>query len=274
MGSLFDKVFELTGVPVDTLAAEAKVVFTAQGSIEYPFLVQELPSVFGPYSENIDKLLSEVVGPARDAFNKTAEGFLKPYTDVIQTLDVITKERPDLPIVALTDAPRYVAMWKLNKLGLLSYFDSVYGLADPKIPVDPRTNLPKVDPEILTKHLQQFDFGFSGRIRVLPEEYEKPGVRGLKTILMDYDLEDHQDKITWVGDNLRKDVGLGKKLGVCTAWAKYGTLIDETVKSQLLAFSPEQNVHKNVALDPLKDNSPQPNIVLESFSDLLAAMKI
>ena len=189
----------------------------------------------------------------------------------------IKQNYPDLPIVALTDAPRYVAMWKLNKLGLLEFFDAVYGLADPRVPTCDINRRIKVDPEILLKHLQQSNFGFKGKIRILPDEYEKPGVRGLKTVLMDYEMDESADtraSVLWIGDNLRKDVGLGNRLGVVSAWARYGTLVDEAALSSLMLFSPPQNIHKNVFLNSNDPSAPKPNLVLDRFSDLLPVLAL
>jgi phosphoglycolate phosphatase len=259
------------GKSYEQLAAEAAIVFENHGSIEYPFLVQELPAVIAHYGEHLDQMLSKLVEPARAAFKSTAIAHLKPYPGVPETFFHIRRAHPDSPIVALTDAPRYVAMWKLNKLGLLHEFDAVYGLADPRLPTDSRLGRVKVDPKILLKHLQQNNFGYQGKIRVLPDEYEKPGTRGLKTVLMDFEIDEDAEaksRTLWVGDNLRKDVGLGHRVGVMTAWAKYGTFIDEQIKNDLLQFSPPMNVHKNASLDPQSDDAPRPKYVLEQFSDL------
>ena len=272
LNTLFEKVEQLTGVPVAVQAAESKTVFERQGSIEYPFLIQELPSVVSHYEGNVEKLLSEATEEGRIAFKNKASEYLVSYEGVKETFEEIKKRWPHFPIIALTDAPRYVAMWKLNKLGILHYFDALYGLSDPKIPTDPNSQKAKVAPEILMKHLQQTAFNFKGIIRTLPEDYEKPGTRGLKTVLMDHEMEGHFDHVLWVGDNLRKDVGLGKQLGVKTAWARYGTEIDPQVKEALLKFSPELNVHKNVSLDPASDSAPTPDVTLDSFSELLAAI--
>lgn len=273
MDALFKKVEEVTGVPVDTLAHESKKVFEAQGSIEYPFLIQELPSVIAYYKGNSDKMVAEAVDLGRIAFKDAAENHLKPYESVLETFSTIKEKWPEFPIIALTDAPRYVAMWKLNKLGILHYFDALYGLSDPKIPTDPENQKAKVAPEILMKHLQQNCFDFKGIVRTLPEDYEKPGTRGLKTVLMDHEMEGHYDHVLWVGDNLRKDVGLGRRLGIKSAWARYGTKIDPKVKEALLTFSPEINVHKNVALDPQSENSPTPDVVFDCFSELIPAIE-
>ena len=273
LNALFKKVESVTDISVSTLAKESKLVFEEQGSIEYPFLIQELPSVIEYYNGDSEKMISEAVDLGRIAFKDMAESYLKPYETVIDTFKTIKEKWPQFPIIALTDAPRYVAMWKLNKLGILHYFDALYGLSDPKIPTDPDNQKAKVAPGILIKHLQQNSFDFKGIIRTLPEDYEKPGTRGLKTVLMDHDMEGHFDHVLWVGDNLRKDVGLGNRLGVKSAWAKYGTLINPETKNALLEFSPENNVHKNVSLDPKSDDSPVPDVTLDSFSELIAAIE-
>lgn len=271
LNKLFDSVSILTGLPTSLLARESRAVFEEQGTIEYPFLIQELPSVVEHYQGNIEQLLKEAVAQGRDAFKAEAQSHLICYEGVQETLATLKKRWPNTPIIALTDAPRYVAMWKLNKLEILHYFDALYGLPDPRIPICDSSQQVKVAPDILVKHLQRNAFDFKGRIRTLPEDYEKPGTRGLKTVLMDHDMEGYSHQVLWVGDNLRKDVGLGRQLGVKTAWAKYGTQIDEQIRQQLLVFSPLSNVHKNVSLNPQSADSPEPDIVLETFPNILEA---
>lgn len=271
-GALLHTVEGIVGVPYATLAAEARDVFVAHGSIEYPFLIQELPSINKHYGKDIDRMLEEAVEPGRKTFLAVAESHFKPYAGVIETFKKLRSDHKGLPIVALTDAPRYVAMWKLKKLGMLAYFDAVYGLADPRIPTSRESNRVKVDPEILLKHLSHENFGFTGKIRILPDEYEKPGVRGLKTVLMDYDIDEPQERrgeVIWVGDNLRKDVGLGEKLGVRTVWAKYGANVPKDMLVKLAEFSPPLNIHKNANIPTGDQASPKPKATIESFAELL-----
>jgi FMN phosphatase YigB (HAD superfamily) len=269
---LLDVVSRVIDAPADQLATESKAVFEQHGSIEYPFLIQELPSVNQFYKDDIDAMLNDCVRLGRDRFLEVADSLLRPYESVIDTFKKIKRDYPRIPVVALTDAPRYVAMWKLNKLGLLQYFDSVYGLADPRIPTCETNRRVKVDPEILLKHLKNHRFDFEGRIRILPDEYEKPGVRGLKTVLMDHDMDEPytlRREVLWIGDNLRKDVGLGSKLGVVTAWAEYGTRVDSHLLQQLHTFSPAGNVQKNVFLPAGSPDAPTPDFSLVSFADLM-----
>ena len=85
-------------------------------------------------------------------------------------------------------------------------------------------------------------------------------------------MEPHLGDVLWVGDNLRKDVGLGKRLGVHTGWARYGTEIRPEAKDLLLQFSPLGNVAKNISLDPQNSESPQPDFVLNTFADMIQAI--
>jgi phosphoglycolate phosphatase len=269
--ALLTRTSEIIGVPYDTLAAESRDVFSAHGSIEYPFLVQELPSVIAHYDQDIDGMLAEAVRPSRDAFLEAGRPHLQPYADVPAALREIRARHPGVPVVALTDAPRYVAMWKLNKLGLLDCFEAVYGLADPRLPTSAKHGRVKVDPEILLKHLQQKNFGFTGKIRILPDDYEKPGTKGLKTVLMDYDLDENpaaRRRVVWVGDNQRKDVGLGRALGVRTAWAAYGRP-DPALLTRLGAFRPPLNVHKNAAIAAGDPAAPKADVELGRFGEMV-----
>jgi FMN phosphatase YigB (HAD superfamily) len=275
--AMLDVVAECIGSTRLILAGEAKEVFSIHGSIEYPFVTQEMPSVNKFYGADIDGMLLGAVRKGRDAFNQAAEPVMRPYFDVVESLEKIRKSYPALPIVALTDAPRYVAMWKLNKLGILHYYDAVYGLADPRVPICSTTNRIKLDNEILLKHLQQINFGFKGKIRVLPDDYEKPGIRGLKTVLMDYDVDEPHDRretVLWIGDNLRKDVGLGNRLKIRSAWAEYGADLAPSLLTSLALFSPAQNIHKNVYLKSNDSNAPKPDVVFQSFADILTELNI
>ncbi len=268
---MLNRVAQIIHSDYETLSNEAKIILT-EHTIEYPFVVQQLPSVNAFYGHDIEKMLVECVTPARDYFKELAKDFLKPYPTVIEALTEIRARYPELAIVALTDAPRYVAMWKLNKLGLLHFFNAVYGLGDPIIPTDQDINKVKVTPDILMKHLRQNNFGFKGKIRILPHEYEKPGTRGLKTVLMDYAIDENKDKrgkVLWVGDNLLKDVFLGHSLGVKTAWAAYGTKYDPDLKEILKSFGPPASVQQSAINLEEEAKKIKPDIVLDNFGDIM-----
>jgi phosphoglycolate phosphatase len=274
LGEMLNAVSEITGTDKKILAAECKDIFTKENSIEYPFVVQQMPSVVSYYAGDYRKLIDEAVAKARDSFLDKAQSHLVAYEGVLETMKSIKEAYPELKIAALTDAPRYVAMWKLNKLGLLGFFDSIYGLGDPRIPVSNDRKTVLVSEEILIKHLEGSQFEFSGAVRILPDEYEKPGKRGLKTILMDYDLDENlsdRELVLWVGDNVKKDVGLGNSMGITTVWAKYGTGLPSDLMDELKTFSPEINVSKNVSVSTELEGFT-PKYTLEKFSDLFEVL--
>lgn len=267
---MLKEVEDITKVPYTQLAKEASQVFTDH-SIEYPFVVQELPSVIDFCQHDVDRMLREVAEPSRAAFKDAAAPHLIPYRKVIYTLDILSKQHSHIPIVALTDAPRYIAMWKLNKLGILHYFDAVFGLEDPMLPIDKYDRV-KVDSEVLMKHIKKHNFDFKGKVRILPDEYEKPGVKGFKSILVEYDIEDPQE-VLWIGDNVVKDIMLGKKLGVITAWARYGATHSKKTLRSLQDFAPQDNLARHSNMHELQVEAPQPDIILESFDQILNLIK-
>ncbi len=267
MEGLLARVSEVTGIDVAQLTAEAKTVFSDLGSIEHPFLIQRLPSVLKHYDQDEQKILSEVVAPGRDAFLETASKYLSAYPTVIEGLEAL-KNKIGAPVVALTDAPRYVAMWKMNKLNMLSYFDSVYGLADPTPPKTKCGNKLLVDTEIAKKHLTGYSFGFKGHFRVLPNHFEKPNPEGFKMILDQYKVKDPKN-VVWVGDNLKKDMLLGNKLGVQSFWAKYGVLEDAGLYARLAKFSPEENIAKHSSTDTVYSKADLKYKTLNRFVELM-----
>ncbi len=91
-------------------------------------------------------------------------------------------------------------------------------------------------------------------------------------VLIDYDCEDEisRSQVIWVGDNLRKDVALGRELRVKTLWAAYGAKVDPAWLTRLADFSPPENIARHAALDPASKESPTPDFVMQNgFSDLL-----
>lgn len=257
-------------LPDARLIEESAAVFEAHGSTEYPFVIQELPSINALFPDSVDALIAEAVQPARDCFLRAAAQHLQPYPGVPATLQAIRDA--GVKIAALTDAPRYVAMWKLNKLGILNCFDAVYGLPDPKIPLSAKGE-PLVHPTILMKHLRGWDFDFAGRIRILPDNYEKPDPKGLKTVLMDFGLdgpEVDRHSIVWVGDNPVKDVSMGNALGLTTVWAAYGIEFDLGMKQVIDAFSSPKVRHRNASFGKGLEGGNHPTHAIKDFSEIRA----
>lgn len=266
--AMLEEVERITKIPYQKLLEESKIILTEKNMIEYPFVVQELPSVIEFCNHNIDKMIKEVANPSRAAFKDAAAPFLVPYRGVIYTLDTIKKNYPEIPLVILTDAPTYVAMWRLTKTGILHYFNGVFGLQDPLLPIDKYNQRVKVESELLIKHLRKGSFAFPGIVRALPDAYEKPNPKGLKTVLLEYDIED-PNEVLYIGDNLNKDIVIGKAVGVQTAWAKYGTILDPKDLEELHKFSPDKNIQKH----HLTKGIVEPDYVFDNFKEILKLLK-
>lgn len=266
MEKLVDEVSSTVHVSKDVLASQIKMVLTERHSIEYPFLIQELPSVRNYYGNDCMRMLDECVERGRKAFKKEAQNHLKPYDGVIATLESYRKA--GVPVVALTDAPRYVAMWRLKKIGLLHYFDGIYGLMDPEAPVgylDGREVV--LLNSLVHDHIKSgYLFDFKGKSRNFPVHWEKPAIEGFSQVLDDFCVPSSKE-ILWVGDNQRKDVALGVKAGVTTAWAKYGAFPCGDKLTRLRKFSPDGNVRRNANLGA-GEKSDQPDLVIESFEEI------
>src|SRR4051812_44083129 len=91
---MLEAVEEILRIPYAQLAEEAKEVFIRHGSIEYPFVVQELPSVAGVFGDDIDGMLARVVKPARQRFNALAEPLLRTYEGVPAALAAFRLQHP------------------------------------------------------------------------------------------------------------------------------------------------------------------------------------
>lgn len=262
------KASEVTGIPYEKLCEEYKEILDREESIEYPFVIQQLPSILQHYHFDFEKMLAECCEPARNEFTLTAYPWLKPYPNVIKTLKALKETRPDAKLTVLTDAPLQVAIWRLYKLGILNYFDGIYGLENPKLPLIQNNIL--VSKEVLFKNIDRWRYGFLGRLRELPNDYGKPNPGGFKNMLMDFNFEKYNKRdIVFIGDNVYKDVQLCIDQKITSIWAKFGVNIEIENLDVLREFVPERFIHKGIKLS---GDFPKADHVIEDFSEILTLL--
>ena len=87
-------------------------------------------------------------------------------------------------------------------------------------------------------------------------------------ILDHYKVQDPAN-VVWVGDNLKKDMLLGHRLGVQSFWAKYGVLQDPELYARLAKFSPEINIAKHSSTDTSYSLEDLNYKTLSKFVDLV-----
>jgi phosphoglycolate phosphatase len=250
------------------LCEEYKIILDEEDCIEYPFAIQKLPSILDHYNNDLQNLLAECSEPAKEQFKFTAYPYLKPYSNVTKTLKLLKQLYPNTKLVVLSDAPHKMMMWRLFRLGLLNYFDGVYGLEDPKLPIV--GNQVAVTQKTLLKHVDQWAYGYLGSHRPLPNNFRKPDPRGLATVLMDLELKIENEEILYIGDNVYKDIQLANSLGITSILADYGLDIKPQALEILKEFTPERFIHKGINLNY---PHPEPTHIVGNFSQLLDIME-
>ena len=183
---------------------------------------------------------------------------LVPYPGTVATLATIKRYRPHVQIIALTDSPCVEAVWKITRLGLVAYFDGVYGLNTPPI----------VPTATVLQEIIAASKNYRGVTCAMPSSYEKPSTKGIGIIMRDFGLNrDEKNRVIYVGDNIKKDIALGKKAGVLTCWSEFGTPTDSPALRETLRLSPPLKIKQNV---PNRDDLQlRPDVTLSKFSDIL-----
>lgn len=260
---------EIIKIPYNQLCDEFKSIVDKEDNIEYPFAIQLLPSVLNYYNNDVQRVLAECANPARSVFKLEAYPYLKPYDNVLKTIQKIKSEYPNTKLVVLTDAPLQLAVSRMHRMSILNYFDGVYGLENSKIPLI--KNEVAVSHDLLLKNIDKWRYGFIGKARELPNDYRKPSPNGFKNILLDFKLEQYEKSdIVYIGDNVHRDILLANDMKVTSCLAAYGLKVDPQLVETIREFIPERFIHKGL---DLSEEHPIADHICEDFSDLLKILE-
>ncbi len=259
--AMVDAVCRATGFPRIKVVQSLKEVYTKYESNEYPFALQE-SSIFAEFPDfgSFDKL---VIEPARAAFSQARKKYLRPYKGVLETLDELS--RRNLPVVALTDAPRNPAVLRAKKMGLDERLTALYtlpGFDFPELPDGSKL----VAPDILARE-ERGDYRPKCKVVELPRELEKPNPSGLLRICEDLGVR--PDETLVVGDSVRKDVGVAQAVGAVDCWAEYGTYVSVEYRERLDIISAEAITRRHAASVFEGGKQTAPTYALSNFSQLL-----
>jgi phosphoglycolate phosphatase len=237
--AMVDSVCLTTGFPRIKVVQSLKAVYGKYESNEYPFALQE-SSIYEEFPEfkSFDKL---VIQPARAAFAESRRKYLRPYNGVRATLEKL-KER-HVAVVALTDAPRNPAEYRLKKMQLDGFLTALYTLPGFEFPAAPDGEK-LVAPDILRKD-ERGDYRAACPVIELPRDYEKPNPAGLNQVLRTYSVKPGEALL--VGDSLRKDVAVAKSVGVVDCWAEYGTYTSVEYRERLDIISANAITRRHAA---------------------------
>ncbi len=248
---------ETTGRPRIDIVQSLKAVYARRQSNEYPFAIQE-SSLFHPYRADFDSFDALVVRPAQRAFAEARRRYLHPYPGVREGLAEL--RRAGVRVVALTDAPRNAVENRVRLLGLDGLLDALYALRGYELPAN-------VNPEIRRRDEAGHYRLKATRVVELPFAAEKPDPRGLRRVLRDLRLSPAE--VLYVGDSIRKDMGLAASVGVTGVWAEYGTYVSTEYRERLATISAKKVNQRHVA-DEAQGRWP---LAISSFAQVPALVR-
>ena len=254
-----------TGRPRIVVVQALKRVYARHESNEYPFALQEsslyeeLPD-FGSFEQL-------VIEPARAAFAAARRRYLQPFRGVVRTLEAL--QARGVPVVALTDAPRNPAEYRVRLLGLDRLLTRLYTMPAFQFPEGPGGEA-RVGARILHRE-RQGHYRAACPVVELPREWEKPDPRGLAQVLAEAGVAPEEALV--VGDSLRKDVGLARAAGCLDCWAEYGTYVSAEYRERLDVISaPSVTARHAAGLLEGDRVDPQASHVLSNFAQVLRVM--
>ncbi|MFT3840369.1 MAG: HAD family hydrolase [Myxococcaceae bacterium] len=251
-----------TNFPRIKVVQSLKAVYAKYESNEYPFALQE-STIFQEFPEfgSFDKL---VIEPARTAFSDARKKYMKPYKTVEETLQKLRDRK--LPVVALTDAPRNPAEYRVRKMGLDKLLTALYTLPGFQFPASAEGET------LVAQDIQQKETRGEYRaacpVIELKKEHEKPSTEGLLQICRTYGVD--PTEVLVIGDSLKKDIALAKKVGALDAWAEYGTYVSLEYRERLDTVS-APNITRRHAASVFEKASQEakPTYSLSSFKQVL-----
>lgn len=237
--AMVEAVVQATGFPKIKVIQSLKAVYEKYESNEYPFALQE-SSLFKEFPEfgSFDKL---VIQPAQAAFATARRRYLEPFPGVMETL--VELRRRGIPVVALTDAPRNPAEQRARRMELDQHLAALYTLPGFVFPTN------EAGETLVSKTIQARER--EGRYRAkcpvveLPREFEKPNEQGYLRICADFKV-DPRDTL-FVGDSLKKDIAVAKKVGAIDAFAEYGTYYSREYRERLDIVSADSITRRHAA---------------------------
>jgi phosphoglycolate phosphatase-like HAD superfamily hydrolase len=254
---MVDVATEILHVDRDQLLDDLKAVHVANRDSEQPFSLLETATVHRQLQALSRHERYLELQPAFRAFDELRARHLTLYPGVKETLARIAAT--GCSIVAHTEANIVNALVRLEKLDLLELIPVVY-----TVRVE-RNSHPDAGREPIVKRLGH-------RVRCRQTSARKPDVQVVEEICRDAQVS--PTETLYVGDSIAADIGMAKAAGAWAAWARYGTEYDRQLWKDLVRVThwTVDDVARAQQASELY-GSVRPDVVLEGFSDLLAAFE-
>jgi FMN phosphatase YigB (HAD superfamily) len=243
-------------IPRERLLVEMQKLYQVRQGLEHPEALLHAPSIrksFGGPARAREAL----AGVFASYYHTAQGGDLRAYPGVRSTLQHLVER--GVKVVGHTEAPSNHALARLRALGLEHAFVAL--LAAPPAPDDPtileadEAEPPPFPVRCLAAHERKPD---PTVVRELCERLHVPPRAAL-----------------YVGDNLARDVQMGRDAGLWTAWARYGTTHDPRDWQRVVDVSPWTAAQRAQACMRVPSCEATPDVVLhESFAELEASFEL
>lgn len=245
---MLDELSLILNIPKDDLLDEYQQIHQEKRSVEYPFATLLLPSVKASYPGKTKEELLNILNPAFHRFNSIRKRKLELYSGVEETLKKIVEM--GIKIVGYTDSAEENGFYRLKKLGIDNYFQSVY-VSDSQF--ERPDNLP-------ASEKIQIVYGKKPNPTVIQKICQQESISIKETV--------------YLGDSLTKDIYMAKRAGTTAVLCKYSC--DEKVQEELYAkliaishwtksdFEQEKRIK-----DICKTENIHPDYIIHAFDEIL-----
>lgn len=204
------------------LIDEMRQVHVRYGDVEHPFALIRTSLVQEKFRHLSDEEKIRALDSAFHIFNRIRNENLKLFPTVRETLSNLKKE--GVIIVGHTDSRSLAAVGRLDKLGIIEFFDTIYC-----------QSRHESDHPIANRQAYWEAMLLKVKVRELPSHQKKPHPQVLEDIFLSENIR--PDESVYVGDSKSRDILMAKHAGVYSAWAKYGAWKNKDFYDRLIAIS-------------------------------------
>lgn len=240
--AMADKVVEITGINKEQLMIEYKEKHQLYGSVEYPYVTLELPSVLEKYKGKTKDYIQNELQEAFHRFNSVRKEKLVLFSGVEETLKVLQEK--GIVIIGYTESFQENGYYRLKKLGIDKYFKYVYSSKS-------TYNVPIQDE----------------KVKIL--ETKKPDAKALLKICEEDGID--RESVVYIGDSLTKDMYMAILSGVTSVWANYEKKSNDYYKTLVEISSwTEADFQRERELKMIWENGNyRPDYEVKCFSELI-----
>lgn len=199
---------EKSQIPRATLISEIREIHQREGTSEYAFLIEELPSLRKKHpGENPVEIYADAIR----AFREARASALKLYPTVRETLQFLKDS--GCRIVAYTESMEFYSLYRIRKLDLDGLLDFVYTPPDHALP----SGLTREKVRLYAA--ESYSLAKTQHRHTPPQEL-KPNPKLLTHIVNEVGGKSSQS--IYIGDSLMKDIAMAQDAGIADVYAKYG----------------------------------------------------